>query len=125
MRRARSLSAVVLCVWLLSAAAADDETQECTAADRDAYLSEVRTRLYEFWQVPYANRTLRCTVLIKQNFRGEVMNAGIANCSEDPRIHKSVIDAAYEASPMPRPAVKACFKRDLIVQIESRAQAAD
>ncbi len=125
MIRRRAVCAFVLCSWLVSAAAADDEAKECTAADREAYLSEVRTRLYEFWQVPYANRTLRCTVLIKQNFRGEVMNAGIANCTEDPQIHKSVIDAAYEASPMPRPAVKACFKRDVIVQIESRAQAAD
>ena len=57
--------------------------------------------------------------------RGEVMDVGIANCSEDPQIHKSVIDAAYEASPMPRPPSKACFKRDVIVEIESRAQAAD
>ena len=115
----------LLCAWLMTPAAAAEHTGTCTAADREAYLSEIRTRLYEFWQVPYTNRTLQCTVLIKQNFRGEVMDVGIANCSEDPQIHKSVIDAAYEASPMPRPAVKACFKRDVIVEIESRAQAAN
>ena len=117
--------ALLLCCCLVSPVLADEEPRECTAGVREAYLSEIRKRLYEYWQVPYENRTLRCTVLIRQNFRGEVMDVGIANCTDDPQVHKSVVDAAYEASPIPRPAVKACLKRDVIVVIESRSQASD
>ncbi len=110
---------------LSSVAMARDEPRECTAADFEIYLSEIRTILYEKWKVPYGDTSIQCTVLIKQNFRGEVMDVGIAKCTDDAQIHKSVINAAYEASPMPRPAVRSCFKRDIIVKIESRTQTFD
>jgi hypothetical protein len=115
---------ILLLVWS-SLAIARDDSPTCSAADRNNYLSEVRERLYEYWQVPYENRTVACTVLIKQNFRGEVLYVGIAACSDDPQIHKSVIDAAYEASPIPLPKNRACFERDTIVRIESRSQSAE
>ena len=106
-------------------AVARDETRECTAADFEIYLSEIRTKLYEKWKVPYRDTSIQCTVLIKQNFRGEVMDVGIAKCTDDAQIHKSVINAAYEASPMPLPAVRSCFKRDIIIKIESRSRQFD
>ncbi len=110
---------------LAPVAVAGDEPRECTAADFEIYLGEIRTKLYEKWKVPYGDTSIQCTVLIKQNFRGEVMDVGIAKCTDNAQIHKSVINAAYEASPMPRPAIKSCFKRDIIVKIESRTQIFD
>lgn len=110
---------------LSSVATAQDEPRECSATDLEAYLSEIRSKLYENWLVPYGDTTIRCTVLIKQNFRGEVMDVGIAKCTDDPQIRKSVVDAAYEASPIPLPKVKSCFRRDIIVKIESRTQKHD
>ena len=60
-----------------------------------------------------------CTVLIKQDFRGEVEQVGIANCGDDPIVHRSIVNAGYRASPMPLPENPACFRRDIIVQLES------
>ena len=105
---------------LLLAAAAPAEEQECSSAELDVYLQMVRAQIYEFWTLPYKNRTIACTVLIKQNFRGEVLYVGIAKCTDDKLIHKSVINAAYEASPVPLPKNKACFENDLIVRIERK-----
>jgi len=114
---------IALLVWS-SIAIAREQLLICSASDRESYFSEIRERLYENWKVPYENRSIACTVLIKQDFRGEVLYVGIANCSDDPRIHKSVIDATYQASPLPLPKNQACFRRDTIVRIESRSQSA-
>ncbi|MDH3431723.1 MAG: cell envelope integrity protein TolA [Gammaproteobacteria bacterium] len=122
MRSGMVLIALLVCS---STTIARDELPICSASDRDRYFSEIREILYENWVVPYENRSIACTVLIKQNFRGEVSYVGIANCSDDPKIHKSVIDAAYLASPIPLPKNPACFRRDVIVRIASRSQSAD
>lgn len=114
---------IVMLLWS-SISFATDEPVKCTAADLESYLSEIREKLYENWNVPYQNRSIACTLLIKQSFRGEVLYVGIAECTDDAQIHKSVIDAAYQASPIPLPIVKACFRRDAIVKIESRTQSA-
>jgi membrane protein involved in colicin uptake len=97
----------------------------CSAAERDAYFDAIEARIYENWRIPHTNRTLSCKVLIKQDFRGEVRDVGIALCGEDPAVHRSVMNAAYRASPMPLPANKSCFARSVIVTIESRTQQGD
>jgi hypothetical protein len=124
MRRRVAIASLGLLVWSSNLFAAD-EPVACSASDRETYLSEIREKLYENWKVPYQNRTIACTLLIKQNFRGEVLFVGIAKCTDDVQIHKSAINAAYQASPMPLPENRDCFRRDTIVRIESRAQAAD
>jgi len=93
----------------------------CTDAEKEIYIHSIAQDVIAAWKPPYKDRTISCRVLIKQNFRGEVLNVGIANCSDDPRIHKSAIDAGYDASPIPLPVNKACFSRDIIIRIESRA----
>jgi len=110
---------------LASAAIAQDEPRECTAVDFENYLGEIPTKRYESWKVPYGDTSIQCTVLVKQNFRGEVMDVGIAKRTDDAQIHKSVINAAYEASPMPRPAVRSCFQRDINIKIEAGSQQFD
>jgi hypothetical protein len=94
----------------------------CSDAENENYIRAITQEVVAAWKPPYKDRTISCRVLIKQDFRGEVLNVGIASCGDDPRIHKSVIDAGYSASPIPLPANKACFSRDIIIRIESRAQ---
>ena len=106
---------------LSSVATAQVEERQCSAADLDAYLRAIRAEIYEVWQPPYKHQSIGCTVLIKQNFRGEVLYVAIAKCTDDRLIHKSVIDAGYDASPIPLPANKACFENDLIVRIEYKS----
>jgi hypothetical protein len=97
----------------------------CSSAERDAYFDAIEARIHEHWRIPHANRTLSCKVLIKQDFRGEVRDVGIARCGADPDVHRSVMNAAYRASPMPLPANKSCFAKSVIVTIESRTQQGD
>ncbi len=105
---------------LSAAAGAQEEGQECSSSDYEAYLAAVRSKFYENWKPPKYAVALNCRVLIKQNFRGEVLYVGTAKCTEDPTVQKSVVDAAYQASPLPLPARKTCFRRDVILEIESR-----
>ena len=115
-----TLAAVAVAATFWAEAIAQDDSRECSSNDRDAYISAVRSRFYEQWDPPQYATAIRCTVLIKQNFRGEVLYVGTANCSEDPKVQKSIVDAAYLASPIPLPSNKGCFRRDVILEIESR-----
>lgn len=105
---------VLLAVALPVAAVAG----ECTAAEREAYLVEVRDDIIASWRVSGMYKPFSCTVLIKQNFRGEVERVGIGKCGDDASAHRSVINAGYRASPMPLPDNRACFSRDLIVTLK-------
>lgn len=83
-------------------------------------MQSVRDVILSNWSVPYDDENIECTVLIQQNWRGEVLHVGIASCGDDPRVHKSVVDAAYSSSPIPLPKTEACFSRDVIVRVEAR-----
>ena len=125
--RAQSPEAVVkrilpfLLVLLLSLQAmSEDEVPVCNSIERDDYFDSIESKIYENWRIPYKARNIDCTILIKQDWRGEVRDVGIANCSDDIFIHRSVVNAAYRASPMPLPDNKACFTDTVIVRIQSR-----
>ena len=111
----------LLLLFVASPILAQDELV-CGDLEREAYLHDVSQAVAAHWKVPYLNRTITCRVLIRQNFRGEVLDVGIAKCGEDPTVHKSVIDAGYQASPVPLPKNKACFSRDIIIDVISRTQ---
>ncbi len=100
-------------------AAGDDGT--CSEKEKALFLQSVQAAVKSNWNVPYEDRYLVCTVLLKLNWRGEVLHVGIANCGEDPRVHRSVVAAGYTASPVRMPENRACFDRNVIVKLESRA----
>ena len=110
---------VLLAGW---PALAIDTGDTCSDAETDIYIRSITQDVIAAWKLPYKDRSISCRVLNKQDIRGEVLNVGIANCGDDPRIHKSVIDAGYRASPTPLPTNRACFSRDIIIEIEFRAQ---
>ena len=105
---------------LTSSACAQWIFGECDAAERAAYEEAVRDAVIANWKVPYDDRHITCTVLLSLNWRGEVLNVGIAKCGTDARIHRSVVDAGYGASPLPMPDDRACRERSVIVMIEFR-----
>ena len=124
MKALHRLAPVALVILPLLAAAQDDAESlgVCTASERAVYQYQVRQALMAAWDVPRPTETIGCTVIIAQNFRGEVLNAGVEACPEDPLIRKSVEDAAYDASPLPRPANRACQEPVLRLRLVHRAQ---
>jgi hypothetical protein len=114
---------VVLGMLLLSNTNAAEGIPVCTKAEREGYFDSIQRRIHDNWRVPFSNRHISCKVLIKQDWRGEVRDVGIAMCGEDPAVHRSIINAAYRASPKPMPGNKACFTESVIVTIELRTQA--
>jgi hypothetical protein len=119
----RGLLTVALTVLVVSAPARAET--DCTNEERAAYFDAIEQQIHEYWRIPYDNRPISCKVLVKLDFRGEVRDVGIARCGEDPAVHRSIMNAAYRASPMPMPAKKSCFARSVIVTIESRTQQGD
>ena len=69
-------------------ASANDEVATCDANAQARYLESVRDAVLSNWSVPYADQNIACTVLIQQNWRGEVLHVGIASWGDEPRVHK-------------------------------------
>ena len=117
--------------WLLSmlvlpaaalVAQSIDSPRPCNSADMDAYRAELQRAVHASWDNPRTTTSATCTIIIAQNFRGEVLNVGVEDCSEDfPGLKRSVENAAYDASPLPLPKNRACFDRTVRLQLEYRA----
>ena len=116
-------SLAVLGLLILSPTLAAESVSVCTKTEREEYFDSIERKIHESWRVPYDNRGISCKVLIKQDWRGEVRDVGIALCGEDPVLQRSIINAAYRASPMPMPGNKTCFTESVIVTIVIRTQA--
>ena len=110
---------VFLLGLVLTSAVANDTDQygECSQNDRDAYMQAIQRKLISNWRVPAQHRSVSCTVVVSQNFRGEVLNAGVEDCADDPDLIKSIEDATYLSSPLPPPRNRACFERELRLRI--------
>ncbi len=117
MRRSFCILAVLL---LAPPAGAQWLFGNCSAEERAQYEESVHAAVIANWKIPYDDRYLACTVLLSLNWRGEVLNVGIANCGEDARVHRSVVDAGYSASPLRMPENRSCFERNVIVKLEFR-----
>ena len=92
----------------------------CTIDELMGWREAVQAAIVANWKVPYEDRYLACTVMLSVNWRGEVLNVGIANCGEDPLVHRSVVNAGYQASPIRMLDNRACYERNVIVKLESR-----
>ena len=89
----RAIPVFVLCLLLTSAAAKDPgQYGECSQSDREAYIQAIQRKLTSNWRVPTQYRSVSCTVVVSQNFRGEVLNAGVEDCGDDPDLIKSIED---------------------------------
>ena len=104
----------------LSMAAAQIPDRACGDDELAGWRDAVQAALVANWRVPYEDRYLACTVMLSLNWRGEVLNVGIANCGEDPEVHRSVVNAGYQASPIRMLENRACFQRNVIIRLESR-----
>jgi len=115
---ARQLLLLALLLCVASAVAQDAEQYgECSQYERESYLQLLRQKLQSNWRVPIRHRQRACTVKIVQNFRAEVLNAGVEDCSDDPALIKSIEDAVYLSSPLPKPANPACFEKTVSVRM--------
>jgi hypothetical protein len=112
---------VLLCLLLpFAEAAAQFPSTGCSNKELEAWREAVHAALVENWRVPYEDRYIACTVMLSLNWRGEVLNVGIANCGDDPQVHRSVVNAGYQSSPIRMLDNRACYQRSVILRLESR-----
>ena len=114
------------CLLLLAVAqlafAADDQPELCTKAESFEYIKQLEQAVQASWQAPELESDYSCIVVIALNFRGEVLNVGVDECTKDNLvIRKSVEDAAYNASPLPLPANRICLDRTIRITLRYRA----
>ena len=116
----RARFAILLVLLPLTQSVAQFPDQGCSNEELSGWRESVQAALVANWRVPYPDRYLACTVMLSVNWRGEVLNVGIANCGEDPLVHRSVVNAGYQVSPVRMPENRACYERNVIVRLESR-----
>ena len=102
--------------------AASEEPRACSATERSTYAEQLARAVKSAWRAPEYGQGYSCTAVISLDFRGEVLNVGVEDCSRDELvIRKSVEDAAYDASPLPLPGNRSCLDRTVRVRLEYRA----
>jgi hypothetical protein len=116
----RAWFAALLVVLPLTPVTAQFADQGCSDEELAGWREAVQATLVANWRVPYEDRYIACTVMLSVNWRGEVLNVGIANCGEDPLVHRSVVNAGYQASPVRMLENRACYQRNVILRLESR-----
>ncbi|HSG58677.1 MAG TPA: hypothetical protein VLA06_04030 [Woeseiaceae bacterium] len=116
----RGWSLLLLLFLPLSQATAQSANRACSIEELMGWREAVHAALLANWKVPYEDRYIACTVMLSVNWRGEVLNVGIANCGEDPQVHRSVVNAGYQSSPIRMLDNRACYERNVIVKLESR-----
>ena len=104
---------VFLCCLVAPVAA---QNSPCTSDQRAEYLQILQNRISANWRLPSHYRSVNCTVLINQSFRGEVLNAAVQDCT-DPEIVKTIENATYLSSPLPLPRNDSCFERRIEVRV--------
>ena len=73
------------------------------------------------WQAPDFGAGYSCVAIVALNFRGEVLDVGVDECTRDELvIRKSVEDAAYDASPLPLPGNRSCLDRKVRLRLDHR-----
>lgn len=110
----------LLCLVVPLSAAAQFFNRECTDQELAEWREAVQAAVVANWRLPYEERYLGCTVMLSLNWRGEVLNVGIANCGDDPVVHRSVVTAGYQASPIRMPENRDCLQRNVILRLEHR-----
>lgn len=101
----------------LEAARAQD-AQAATERERETaeWAAALERHVQRHWLRPAAvNEDFECTVRVQQLPDGNVTSAQIQKTCGNAPLDRSVEDAVYRASPLPRPSNPAVFDRDLII----------
>ncbi len=99
-----------------------DERLPCSADQLSEYKAQISRAFFANWKLNRGAQSLHCTVVVAQNFRGEVLNVVVENCGDEISVHKSVEDAMYRSSPLPTPANRSCYQRTIHISLQRRAQ---
>ena len=80
-----------------------------------SYVDAIRQDVERNWRKPPGmTPNMECTVRVSQIPGGEVVDAQIVSCTtQDENFKRSVINAVYKASPLPKPADASIFQRAL------------
>lgn len=96
------------------------EAEEALAAARSSgelsqYMAMIQQRVERKWVQPAsAVAGVECSVSVQQLPSGEVIRAEVTRCNGDDTVRRSVENAVYAASPLPLPANRMLFDRNLV-----------
>jgi hypothetical protein len=97
--------------------AAEESSATCSQEEWDEYFITVQNHVISHWDPPMKYRPISCTILLRLDFRSEVAHVEIIDCNDDEEIRKSAENAAYGASPLPKPRNKACLSKQMTVRL--------
>ncbi len=97
--------------------AAEESSATCSQEEWDEYFTEVQNHVISHWEPPVEYRAISCTILLRLDFRSEVEHVEIIDCNDDEDIRRSAENAAYVASPLPKPRNKACLSKQMTVRL--------
>ena len=80
---------------------------------QNEYVSQIGDKVRRNWLRPDGSRGTLCAVVINQLPDGEVVGVRVMNCDGDASFQRSVENAVYRASPLPLPADRALFSREI------------
>jgi colicin import membrane protein len=78
------------------------------------YIAQVQARVQRAWiRPPSARAGLNCVVYVTQDPSGEVLSVRVGECNGDDIVRQSIEAAVHRASPLPLPADRSLFDRNL------------
>jgi colicin import membrane protein len=87
------------------------------AGDLARYQYALESQIMRNWiEPPSALPGIECIVRVEQLPNGEVINVRIAECNGDEAVRRSIEAAVHKASPLPLPANRSLFDRNLTIR---------
>lgn len=80
---------------------------------KNEYVAQIRDKVQRNWLRPAGSQGTLCTVLIRQLPDGEVVDVRTSRCDGDAVFERSVENAVRRASPLPLPADRELFAREI------------
>ncbi len=98
-------------------AAMDAEAERIAAINsgaRAAYVFAIQQKIQRNWVRPASARPgIECVLSVTQLPDGQVTRVSIASCNGDAAVERSIEQAVFKASPLPKPSDPSIFERDL------------
>lgn len=80
---------------------------------QNEYVAQISDKVRRNWLRPAGSQGTLCTVLIRQLPDGEVMDVRTSSCDGDAAFERSVENAVRRSSPLPLPAERELFAREI------------